>query len=85
MLHYDLPTYQYLKNVSAPITIFQGTIDMLDYHAQRPIKLQVDIHEQKCAKEGKLAVFVSVSPQPASHNVWTKFKFIRDNFKCGKP
>lgn len=29
MLHYDLPTYAYLKNVSAPITIFQGTKDRL--------------------------------------------------------
>jgi pimeloyl-ACP methyl ester carboxylesterase len=29
MLHYDLPTYEYLKTVSAPITIFQGTNDML--------------------------------------------------------
>lgn len=29
MLHYNLPTYQYLKNVSAPVTIFQGTKDRL--------------------------------------------------------
>ncbi len=29
MLHYDFPTYEYLKNVSAPITIFQGTRDIL--------------------------------------------------------
>jgi alpha-beta hydrolase superfamily lysophospholipase len=29
MLHYDLPTYEYLKNVSAPVTIFQGTKDRL--------------------------------------------------------
>lgn len=29
MLHYDFPTYAYLKNVSAPITIFQGTKDRL--------------------------------------------------------
>ena len=29
MLHYDLPTYEYLKNVSAPITIFQGTKDRI--------------------------------------------------------
>ncbi len=29
MLHYDIPTYQYLKNVSAPVTIFQGTKDRL--------------------------------------------------------
>ena len=29
MLHYELPTYEYLKNVSAPVTIFQGTKDRL--------------------------------------------------------
>ncbi len=29
MLHYDLPTYQYMKNISAPVTIFQGTNDIL--------------------------------------------------------
>ena len=29
MLHYDFPTHEYLKNVSAPITIFQGTKDRL--------------------------------------------------------
>jgi len=27
MLHYQLPTYQYLQNVTAPITIFHGTKD----------------------------------------------------------
>jgi hypothetical protein len=64
---------------------YHGTINMLDYHAQRPITLQVDIHERTCNKEGKLAVFVSVSPQPASHDVWNKFKYIRDNFRCMKP
>lgn len=29
MLHYNLPTHEYLKTVSAPITIFQGTKDRL--------------------------------------------------------
>jgi pimeloyl-ACP methyl ester carboxylesterase len=29
MLHYDLPTHDFLKNVAAPITIFQGTKDRL--------------------------------------------------------
>lgn len=29
MLHYQLPTYQYLPKVKAPITIFQGTRDRL--------------------------------------------------------
>lgn len=29
MLHYDFPTHAFMKNVSAPITIFQGTKDRL--------------------------------------------------------
>ena len=29
MLHYQIPTYEYLQNVSAPITIFHGTSDMV--------------------------------------------------------
>lgn len=29
MIRYDLPTYDYIKNVDAPITIFQGTKDRL--------------------------------------------------------
>ena len=29
LLHYEFPTYEYLKNVSAPVTIFQGTKDRL--------------------------------------------------------
>lgn len=29
MLHYDLPTHDFIKNVSAPITIFQGTKDRI--------------------------------------------------------
>ena len=27
MLHYEIPTYHYLQNVKAPVTIFQGTDD----------------------------------------------------------
>jgi hypothetical protein len=29
MIHYKIPTYQYLKNAKAPVTIFQGTSDRL--------------------------------------------------------
>jgi pimeloyl-ACP methyl ester carboxylesterase len=27
MLHYDIPTYQYIQEISVPITIFHGTSD----------------------------------------------------------
>lgn len=29
MLHYDIPTWQYLENVTAPVTIFHGTKDRI--------------------------------------------------------
>jgi pimeloyl-ACP methyl ester carboxylesterase len=32
MIHYKLPTWQYLKNVTAPITIFHGTDDWIISH-----------------------------------------------------
>jgi pimeloyl-ACP methyl ester carboxylesterase len=32
MIHYKLPTWQYLPNVTAPITIFQGTDDWIIPH-----------------------------------------------------
>ncbi len=46
MLHYDLPTYEYLKTVSAPITIFQGTRDRLVTYSNasrlKPLLKQTD-------------------------------------------
>jgi hypothetical protein len=77
-----VPTHVAFKAGKERGAAFQGTIDMLDYHAQRPIKLFVDIHRQVCVKDRKLAVFVSISPQPASHDVWNKFQAMRDGFKC---
>lgn len=32
MIHYKFPTYRYIKNVNAPITIFQGTKDWIVTH-----------------------------------------------------
>jgi pimeloyl-ACP methyl ester carboxylesterase len=29
MLHYELPTHQYLEKTKVPVTIFQGTKDIL--------------------------------------------------------
>jgi len=29
MLHYELPTHEYLQRVSAPVTIFHGTSDWI--------------------------------------------------------
>lgn len=55
MLHYDLPTYEYLKNVSVPITIFQGTKDMLVTYsnAKRLIPLLKESDEFVTIKGGK--------------------------------
>lgn len=55
MLHYDLPTYEYLKNISAPVTIFQGTKDMLVTYsnAKRLIPLLKTDDEFITVKGGK--------------------------------
>ena len=55
MLHYDLPTHEFLKNISAPITIFQGTNDRLVTYgnAKRLIPLLKPADEFISIKGGK--------------------------------
>jgi hypothetical protein len=63
---------------------YRGTIRMLDYMGQQPIILNITIEEILCPEQKKKAVFIAVSPQPASHTVWKDFKGIREGFRCGK-
>jgi fermentation-respiration switch protein FrsA (DUF1100 family) len=33
MLHYQIPTHEYLEKIQAPVTIFQGTNDRIVTHS----------------------------------------------------
>lgn len=61
---------------------YTGTIRMLDYMGQKPITLNLTINEMMCPQQKKKAVFIAVSPQPPSHQVWKDFTGIWEGFKC---
>jgi hypothetical protein len=63
---------------------YAGTVKMLDYMSLRPVTLQVEVHVMPCLKEGKLAVFLAVSPQPKTHTIWQKFRVVQEGFRCAK-
>lgn len=63
---------------------YAGTVKMLDYMSLRPVTLQVEVQLIPCLKEGKLAVFLAVSPQPKTHAIWQKFRVVQEGFRCAK-
>jgi hypothetical protein len=73
-----VPTIAHVNVVKAEV--FVATVDMLDYMSQRPVKLNINISIKQC-KNSK-AVFFAVSPQPASHRIWSEFASMWKDFKC---
>ena len=39
---------------------------------------------RQCAEQGRRVIFVEVSPQPNSHEVWGAMEAIREGFACGE-
>jgi hypothetical protein len=60
--------------------VYAATVDMLDYMSQRPVRLNINISVKQC--KNKKAVFFAVSPQQASHHIWSEFASIWKDFRC---
>lgn len=73
-----------VKTAPDDINTFGGTIRMLDYHAQRPITLNCQVHVRRCKKQRRTAVYFEVSPRPHSHAVWQTLNGILTSFTCGE-
>ena len=63
---------------------YVGTVRMLDYMSLRPVTLQVEVLVMPCLKEGNLAAFFAVSPQPKTHAIWQQFRVVQEGFRCSK-
>lgn len=61
---------------------FRGTINMLDYHTNLPIQLNLRVYVIPCEEEQKLAIFFEVSPQGTAHDIWKKYQLVKEGFKC---
>jgi hypothetical protein len=73
-------TVKKAKTATGDRETYTATIDMLDYHEQKPIVLNGMIHVKKIATKDHTAVFIEISPKPQSHAVWKKMDEIGETF-----
>lgn len=69
-----------IKTTSNDLETYNGTISMLDYHAQQPITLNCLIHVKGIQNSNHSAIYFEISPQPFSHSVWKKMNEIGESF-----
>lgn len=63
---------------------YSGTVDMLDYMAMKPIRLNFMAHVKTCSDAGHFPVFLELSPKPFEDGLWYELKRMKRNFKCGE-
>ncbi len=69
-----------IKTVLNDLETYGGTINMLDYHTQKPITLNLIIHVKDSKTANRTAIYFEVSPKPFSHPIWQKLNKIGESF-----
>jgi hypothetical protein len=77
-------TINKIKTAAGDAQTFQGQTHMLDYMTQKPIVLNLLIHEKNCSTKNHTAVFVEVSPMPRMHAIWNDLEKLFASFQCEK-
>lgn len=77
-------TIKKMETASGDVATYEGTVNMLDYMAQKPIILNCQIHVKKCPALKHTAIFFEISPQSFERNIWQQFLKIRKSFSCTK-
>ena len=77
-----IAAFKEVKSEKGDSQTYTGTVKMLDYLSLKPITLNIIAHVMPCAKEGKLGVLFTISPQPKTHALWQKLKAVHEGFRC---
>jgi hypothetical protein len=73
-----------VKTASNDMETYSGTINMLDYIAQRPIALNCLVHIKSCKTQNRTGVLFEISPKSFGHSIWKEFDNIEATFDCKK-
>jgi hypothetical protein len=79
-----LVTIKQINTAAGDVQTFQGQTHMLDYMTQKPIVLNLVIHQKNCQKQDHIPVFVEVSPNPFNHSFWAELERLSQTFQCEK-
>lgn len=77
-------TIKKIKTAPNDVETYGGTINMLDYIAQKPITLHCLVHVKTCRAQNHTPVFFEISPKPSTNNIWKEFDKIGESFDCKK-
>jgi hypothetical protein len=67
---------------SGDLQTYGGTIEMLDYMEQKPMKLNCVVHVKECAGRNSTYVFYEVSPRPMTDGLWKELRSLWTTFDC---
>jgi len=70
------------KTEDGDLSTFKGSISMLDYMAQQPIKLNCVIHVKECPRKDNTFVFYEISLKEYDHPIWNTLNKIWMEFEC---
>jgi hypothetical protein len=76
-----------IKKVAAEsddVDTYTGTVDMLDFMAMKPIRLNLMAHVKSCGDGKHFPVFLETSPKPFGDGFWNELKGMKKGFKCGE-
>jgi hypothetical protein len=80
-----VPTRVQLKAVkpeAGDANTFEGTIDMLDYMAMKPMRLNLLVHVVNCDNPNHIPVILQFSPKPYDDEIWLSLRQLGKQFKC---
>jgi hypothetical protein len=75
-------TFEMVETHEGDLSTFKGSVHMLDYMAQQPIKLNCLVHVKECAGKDNTFVFYEISPQEETHPIWNTLNNIWMEFQC---
>jgi len=66
------------------VSTFTGTLDMLDYMAMKPIRLNFMAHIKSCGSGGHIPLFLELSPKPFADDadIWYELRQPKKKFVC---
>ena len=70
------------KTEADDVETYAGTIDMLDYQALVPFRLNVMAHIKNCPGQHHTTLFVEASPKPFTDPLWMELKAPKTRFAC---
>lgn len=76
--------FKKVKTQKGDLKSFKGTIDMIDYMANKPISLNCKVHIKSCEGQNKTFVFYEISPKSFNDNVWQSLNDLWIGFSCKK-